>query len=153
MVLLFCQISCNEKKIDKIAIVTPIINAIKTIKIDSIRKINILECSTDNKINFCNGVSPPFFKGGDKEFKKFVAKNLIYPSSSLSGVVYVAFIIDKNGTVVKNCVKVSKSILPDEFNEEAIRIVRLLPNWTPAMQEGKPFKIRRRVPIYFEKNK
>lgn len=97
------------------------------------------------------------FKGGDIAFKEFVAKNLKYPvgiASCVEGTVYVRFMIDTDGSIMKDCVKVVKS-LEKSFDEEAMRVVKLMPNWTPAMWYHKERVVqqRMRVPIQFKRNR
>lgn len=95
------------------------------------------------------------FKGGDKEWRKFLSENLKYPTgltSCIEGTVYVRLMIDTDGSVMKNCVKIAKS-LEKSFDEEAMRVVKLMPNWTPGMWNNKPIKQRIRVPIKFKRNR
>ncbi len=93
------------------------------------------------------------FPGGDKEYTKFLSSNLKYPNSALrnnvEGTVYVRFIVDKDGSIIKDCVKVAKSVDP-ALDAEAIRVVRMSPNWTPALQNERPTKQRIRVPVKFK---
>ena len=93
------------------------------------------------------------FPGGDKEYTKFLSSNLKYPNSALrnnvEGTVYVRFIVDKDGSIIKDCVKVAKSVDP-ALDAEAVRVVRMSPNWTPALQNERPTKQRIRVPVKFK---
>ena len=59
------------------------------------------------------------------------------------------FIVDKNGSIMKDCVKVSKSIDP-ALDAEAIRVVKMSPNWSPALQNLRPVRQRLRVPVKFK---
>lgn len=95
------------------------------------------------------------FKGGDKEWRKFLSENLKYPVgliSCIEGTVYVRFIVDTDGSVMKDCVKVVRS-LEKSFDEEAMRVVKLMPNWIPGMWNDRIIKQRIRVPIKFKRNK
>ncbi len=96
------------------------------------------------------------FVGGIKEYLKFLGNNLKYPNSALrngiEGTVYIKFIVDKDGSIMKDCVKVSKSIDP-VLDAEAIRVVKMSPNWTPALQNERPIRQRLRVPVKFKINK
>ena len=92
------------------------------------------------------------FKGGNIAFKEFVRNNLQYPKSyncGIEGTVYVRFIVDIDGSIIKDCVKIAKS-LEKSFDEEAIRVVKLMPNWTPATQNGRYVRQRIRVPVKFK---
>ena len=70
----------------------------------------------------------------------------------IEGTVYVRFMIDIDGSIMKDCVKVVKS-LEKSFYEEAMRVVKLMPNWIPGMWNDKPIKQRIRVPIQFKRNR
>ena len=100
--------------------------------------------------------TPAYFPGGDKAFEKLITDNLKYPSKALKnkiqGIVYVKFIVEKDGSIIKDCVKVARSIDP-ELDAEALRVVRMMPNWTPAMQNERPVKQRMRVPVKFQFSK
>lgn len=79
----------------------------------------------------------PTFTGGDVALKNFISSNLKYPEVSkkkgIKGTVFVRFVINKTGDVVY--VHIVKEL--DSFcNDEAVRIVKALPRWTPGMQNG-----------------
>ena len=92
------------------------------------------------------------FPGGDKEFTKFLSANLKYPKKPLrkniEGTVYIRFIVDKDGSVNKDSVKIALSV-DDDLDVEAVRVVKLSPKWTPAMKNNVPVGQRIRVPIKF----
>ena len=67
-----------------------------------------------------------------------------------SKAVIISFIIDNNGQVLD--IKVNRGI-SETLDNEAIRIVSLMPNWTPGKKNGKPVKSRYNLPIYFDKEK
>lgn len=75
--------------------------------------------------------SMPVFPGGEEKMMKFIADNLKYPSleGNIQGKVVVSFNIKADGTI--DSVKVVKGLHP-QFDEEAIRVVKLMPNWIPA---------------------
>jgi periplasmic protein TonB len=90
------------------------------------------------------------FKGGMNGLKKFIEKNLKYPPNNIcvSGKVYIQFIVEKDGKITHP--KILKS-LAKEFDEEAMRVVRLMPKWIPARDYGgkKPIASRFTIPINF----
>lgn len=95
----------------------------------------------------------PEFPGGDVAKFKFLATHIKYPveakEKKIQGTVYVSFVIDEEGTVTE--VKVVKGI-GYGCDEEAIRVVKLMPKWKPAKQKGKPVKIQQSLPIKFSLN-
>ena len=96
---------------------------------------------------------PPKFPGGDENMLKFLANNTHYPSHSknkgIQGKVYVTFIIDEFGNVTN--ISLYKGINGGEdINEEALRVVRIMPKWEPGKQNGKQVKVRFILPLAFK---
>jgi hypothetical protein len=135
--------------------------------------------------------------GGTMEYRRFLARNMIYPEEAaqkgVQGKVYIQFVIDEHGKVVPNVVDngeiqpppppvsaVKKAApVPETTNsegivvvgfrppdgsesvdysrdeqklliDEAIRVIRLPYEWTPAMKDGKPVKTQWTIPIQFK---
>jgi len=109
--------------------------------------------NTDRKEIFCYHVEKmPQFPGGEKALMKFINDNLNYPDviatcySGVPGRVVLRFVINEDGSV--SDIEVVKSL--DSFcDREAIRVVELMPKWTPATQNGKACKMYYSLPIYF----
>jgi TonB family protein len=77
----------------------------------------------------------------------FIAKNVVTPSKTdVVGVVYVSFYVDEKGQVADATILKG---LSTEQNEAALKVVRALPNWEPALLAGKPIKVRMKLPIRF----
>lgn len=93
----------------------------------------------------------PEFPGGQRALLRFIQSKLSYPGSAVrsktEGVVYIGFIIDKNGRLRNP--KILKSLSPD-CDEEALRVVRLIPDWIPAKNQGRNVSINFRLPIEFK---
>jgi len=92
----------------------------------------------------------PEFPGGETALMTYLQKNLKYPNlakdSGIEGKVWVSFIIDKEGAVKD--VKVLKSI-GGGCDEEAIRVIKMMPRWKPGIQDGKPVSVQFRIPVIF----
>ena len=92
------------------------------------------------------------FPGGNKAFIKFLQVNLKYPETplrnSIQGIVRVRFLVEKDGSINQSSIELARSVHPD-LDAEALRVIRLSPNWIPAMQAGKPINQRVLVPISF----
>ena len=58
--------------------------------------------------------------------------------------------IDSVGAV-KN-VKIAKQAYHD-FDQEALRVVKMLPDWNPATRDGIPIEMDMMIPIVFGKRK
>ena len=94
----------------------------------------------------------PDFIGGQKEMAKFLRKNFKYPRNAqrmgITGKVFVRFVVSRNGTI--NDVTILKGLANcNECNEEAIRLVKMMPAWTPGMQNGNPVNVYFNLPISF----
>ena len=85
------------------------------------------------------------------EYMKWLTKNLKYPeiarSQRIQGQVVVQFIVNKDGTIAD--AKVVKSVSP-QLDREAMRVIRMMPNWKPGIQDNKPCKTMVAIPIVFK---
>ena len=93
----------------------------------------------------------PRFPGGDEAMMQFIAKNVKYPEEAskkgTEGRVLVQFIVNTDGSVVEP--KVVGSAHP-ELNAEALRVVKLMPKWTPGKQRGQAVRVKFTIPIVFK---
>lgn len=90
------------------------------------------------------------YPGGEKARMEFLNKNIKYPTmareSGIQGRVYVTFVVEKDGSVTD--VQVTRGI-GGGCDEEAVRVVRLMPKWIPGKQRGKPVRVQFNLPIRF----
>jgi protein TonB len=95
----------------------------------------------------------PEFPGGMAAMQKFISSNIKYPRAAsaqgLEGRVIVTFVINGQGEVDK--VEVVKGI-GGGCDEEAVRVVKMLPKWKPGRQNGRPVSVKFTVPIKFALN-
>lgn len=107
--------------------------------------------STGEEIEFFPYEEDPIYIGGMSEFSNFLIATIVYPEKAnkegIQGRVLIGFVIDKNGEVIDE--KVLKSVHP-LLDEEALRVVKNMPNWIPGKIDGKPVKSRYQVPINFK---
>ena len=93
----------------------------------------------------------PKFPGGDSELIKFFSQNLVYPEiakrAEVEGKVILSFVVDKSGNIVD--IKVLKSIGAG-CDEEAMRILKIMPVWIPGKQNGNPVFTRINIPVVFK---
>lgn len=92
----------------------------------------------------------PTFPGGVQELLKYLGRTMRYPrtaqNAGISGVVYVTFVVDENGNVTNP--RVSRGI-GGGCDEEAIRVVKAMPQWEPGRQRGQPVRVQYNLPIRF----
>lgn len=76
----------------------------------------------------------PEFPGGYEEFYRFIGKNYKTPNvGGLKGKIYVTFIVEKDGSIDE--IKILRDI-GYGTGKEAIRVLKLCPNWIPGEQDG-----------------
>lgn len=94
--------------------------------------------------------SMPEFKGGMPELYKYLGNNIKYPvmakESGIQGKVYVTFVVERDGSITD--VRVLRGI-GGGCDEEAVRVVQDMPNWTPGKQRGKPVRVQYNLPVRF----
>ena len=93
------------------------------------------------------GVSPEF-PGGEAEMAKFLQETFEYPPISVEmgeqGIVYVEFVVNKDGSI--EAAKVVKGV-SSAIDKEALRVVKKMPKWKPGEQAGKAVNVRYTIPI------
>lgn len=89
----------------------------------------------------------PEFPGGMPALMEFIRKNLRHDKAEKKERVIIQIVVDKEGKATSPVVL--RSVNPT-VDEEALRIVSLMPKWKPGRQSGKPEKVRYTLPITFE---
>lgn len=81
---------------------------------------------------------------------QFIHDNLRYPRAAVenvtSGTVYVTFVVEEDGSITD--VKVLKGI-GDGCEQEAMRVVKMMPKWEPGTLKGEPQRVQCNLPIKF----
>ena len=92
----------------------------------------------------------PVFPGGDAELLKFLNDNVDYPErakeNNIQGTVYIRFVVTAQGTIGE--VRILRGVDP-ELDAEAVRVIQLLPAFTPGKQGGVAVPVWYTVPITF----
>lgn len=103
------------------------------------------------QINSKDRVTMPNFPGGIDGLISFLSSNIKYPQDAIknkiSGKVLIQFILSPTGKVEE--VTVLESLSPS-CDAEAVRVVKSMPDWTPAEYKGKKIKIIQSIPISFK---
>lgn len=96
----------------------------------------------------------PQFPGGEKAMMEYIGTNLKYPkdaaTENVEGRVVVRFIVSKIGEI--SDVTIVRS-LDSRCDEEAMRVVREMPKWTPGKQGGKDVDVYYTLPILYKLQK
>ena len=92
--------------------------------------------------------NPP---GGMAGWNRYLSENLRYPENAeengIEGTVIVAFVVDTDGSITD--IEILNGI-GGGCDEEAIRIVKGAPKWTPGTQNGVPMRTQMRLPLKFK---
>ena len=93
----------------------------------------------------------PRFPGGDAKMYEYLGKNIKYPQiareTGIQGRVFVNFVVEPDGSVSN--VKVLRGI-GGGCDEEAMRVVKGMPKWSPGKQRGKTVRVSYTLPVVFK---
>jgi len=93
----------------------------------------------------------PEYPGGMESLIAFLGSNISYPEvakqQGIEGKVFVDFIIDKEGYVRDVS---AKNKIGYGCEEEAVRVVSLMPDWKPGYENGKAVNVSYTIPISFK---
>ncbi len=92
----------------------------------------------------------PEFPGGNRALVKFLSGNIQYPAiakeNEIQGRVICSFIVMDDGSI--RDLYVERGVDPS-LDAEAMRVLRLMPDWKPGRQKGVPVNIHFSLPIEF----
>ena len=94
--------------------------------------------------------TPAVFAGGQNAMKQFFSKNILMPEGNgtlVKGKVFVRFMISRSGELSR--AYLVKGLI-ESCNKEALRLIKKMPAWIPAMQNGENVNSWHTLPIYFE---
>ena len=84
----------------------------------------------------------PEFPGGQEAFGSFLSRNLKYPllaqENGIEGRVVCRFVVNKDGSI--SDIEVVKGV-EESLDQEAIRVLKLMPKWIPGRQGGKVVRV------------
>ncbi|HUH72975.1 MAG TPA: energy transducer TonB [Chitinophagales bacterium] len=97
----------------------------------------------------------PEFPGGANEMSRFIAKNIRYTEAALDngiqGNVILSVILDRDGSVSNVHIVQNPGY---GLGEEAERMVRLMPKWSPGyIKGGTPVRTKLEIPVRFKLNR
>ncbi|WP_131458208.1 TonB family protein [Jiulongibacter sediminis] len=84
----------------------------------------------------------PQFPGGNAEMYRFINQHLNYPpeakAAKIEGRVFVKFVVQKDGSISQT--EIMKG-LGHGYDEEALRIIKLMPKWKAGTQNGRTVNV------------
>ncbi len=115
-------------------------------------EIELQHPETESKI-FSVVENQPEFPGGVEARQQFLRDNLMYPEKAreagIQGTVFVTFVVEKDGSFTD--IRIIRGI-GGGCDEEAVRLVKMMPRWEPGRQTGKTVRVQYNLPIRFRSN-
>lgn len=97
-----------------------------------------------------NDIQMPQYSSGINGLISFLSENIQYPKDAekqgVEGKVIVSFVVDTDGTIKE--AEVVQKVFPS-LDAEAVRVIMSMPKWKPATKQGKPVRVRYKLPISF----
>ncbi len=100
-------------------------------------------------VQFIKAEIQPQFPGGLEAWKKFLAENLVVPFEMFPGevkTVIVKFLVDIDGSVTGFNIEKSGGTA---FDREVLRVLKKMPKWKPAVQNGLAVPVTFTQPVSF----
>ena len=114
-------------------------------------KVEVVEVKPVDDVIFTVVEQQAAFPGGPAALGKFLEKNIKYPAeaqrANVQGKVFLSFVVSPDGSI--SDVAVLKG-LGFGCDQEAMRVVKTMPRWTPGRQSGRAVKSRFNLPITFQ---
>lgn len=118
---------------------SPIANLVPSERKTSVVEDNNIYDAVDTRAQFNGSVS------------NYIKKNLKYPAKAymdgIKGTVVVSFVVEKTGELSN--VQVIRNA-ESSLDREAVRLVKYMPRWIPALKNGSKVRSRTSVSIVFE---
>ena len=93
----------------------------------------------------------PQFPGGQLALMEWIKQNKVYPQEAIAkgieGRVIVKFTIEEDGTVTNG--KILRGVDP-LLDNEALRLVSIMPKWSPRRFAGKDIRTMYNLPVLFK---
>lgn len=90
------------------------------------------------------------YPGGIRKMMDYIKNNIQYPKdcekAGIQGRVIVSLVIGKDGSI--NDVTVLRGV-HKSLDAEAVRVVKSMPNWNPAENNGKKVRSKFTLPVFF----
>lgn len=114
------------------------------------KRPDIIIIPEEKKEIFFTAEEMPFYPGGDTERLRFLADNIQYPQQAselgIQGTVYLQFVVDSKGNITD--AKILRGI-GGGCEEEALRVIKMMPQWHPGKQNGKTVRVLYTMPVSF----
>jgi TonB family protein len=113
--------------------------------------IAVRETKEDIEVNYKYVEKMAEFPGGENEAFRYIHNNIKYPviamENGIQGKVIVGFSVEKDGSITDVIVLRGIDAICDK---EAVRVVKSMPKWIPARQNGRYVKVSYSLPVLFK---
>lgn len=107
--------------------------------------------SNGKTLAYDEAMKAPEFQGGQQGMYEFLGNTIRYPADAqrknISGKVFLSFTVCTDGSLCD--FELIKGGHPS-INQEAMRVVKKMPNWKPGVQRGEPVRIKYNLPVSFQ---
>jgi periplasmic protein TonB len=98
----------------------------------------------------------PEFADGQVALFRWLNEHLSYPpvarENGVEGTVTVGFVVETDGTISNVAIKRGIAGGGAGCNDEALRVVKLMPKWKPGKQQGRAVRVVQTLPVRFKLN-
>lgn len=133
------------------AVIGDLIENITKFSKDTILPIEVEEEFKQEETIYINPEIQPEFPGGFVALNRFLFSKIEYPASAqtqrIQGRVWCSIIVNKDGSVSDP--KIEKGVFIS-LDQEAMRVMTMMPNWNPGTVKGEPVRVKVYIPIVFK---
>ena len=127
-------------------------NNAQVVEVDSICEIDQVPANDDPEKVFQVVEVQPEFPGGQQEMMKYLRSTLKYPEAAraagVEGRGFVQFVVKADGSICD--VQIMRTSGDESLDAEALRVVKSMPKWKPAMNKGKAVNVKFVLPIVYK---
>ncbi|MDX2359703.1 MAG: M56 family metallopeptidase [Crocinitomicaceae bacterium] len=132
-------------------IIVPVIAGLAFISSSMNMEIEPVEQAQQTELTTDDNITDPQFPGGQDGLVAYINSEIKYPKSlvdeSAEGTVYISFEISDKGKVIN--AKVLRGSSYEAMDAEALRVVNNMPDWKPAVKDGKTITAEVKLPLKF----
>lgn len=148
LMLMFFALSCKDAIEDQLGFEKPqIADKEQIVDYDA----NALMTDENKEDVFVRVEQMPQFPGGEKALMEFIQQTIVYPQEArdagLEGMVVIQFNVNEDGSL--SDAEIARGVGLG-CSEEALRVVKSMPDWIPGKQNGKNVKVKFTLPVRFK---
>ncbi len=95
----------------------------------------------------------PKFPGGKRALKKWLSANKRETDNTEKCRFYMQFTVEPDGKITNHDIIEAQSTCGESCYQEVFRLMEMMPDWSPALENGKPVRTFYTIPIEFEPQK